>query len=88
MNQVNPQILRDQDQTHIYFAPQKLWDFVHVEHFELSHDQVVNENISLFFEDIKFFKNALNRSKSKQSSYREHEYFIKTKQKNRSSFSS
>ena len=39
MNQVSPQILRDQDQTHIYFAPQKLWDFVHVEHFELSHDQ-------------------------------------------------
>jgi len=48
--------------------------------FELSHNQVVNESISLFFEDIKFFKDALRRSKSKQSSYREHEYFIKTKQ--------
>ena len=48
--------------------------------FELSHDLAVNESISLFFEDIKFFKDALRRSKSKQSSYREHEYFIKTKQ--------
>ena len=49
--------------------------------FELSHDQVVDENISLFFEEIKFFKDALNQAKSKKSSFREHEYFIKTKQK-------
>ena len=47
--------------------------------FELSYDQVVDENISLFFEDIVFFKEALTQAKSKQSSYREHEYFIKTK---------
>ena len=48
--------------------------------FELSHEKVVNKNISLFFEEIEFFKDALNQAKSKQSSYREHEYFIKTKQ--------
>jgi two-component system nitrogen regulation sensor histidine kinase GlnL len=48
--------------------------------FELSHEKVVNKNISIFFEDIEFFKEALNQAKAKQSSYREHEYFIKTKQ--------
>ncbi len=48
--------------------------------FELSYDQVINESISLFFEEIDFFKDALNQAKTKQSSYREHEYFIKTKQ--------
>ena len=48
--------------------------------FELSHDQVVDENISLFFEEIEFFTDALNQAKSKKSSFREHEYFIKTKQ--------
>ena len=49
--------------------------------FELSHGQVVNEKISIFFEDTKFFKEALKQAKNKQSSFREHEYFIKTKQK-------
>ncbi len=48
--------------------------------FELSYEKVVNQNISLFFEEIKFFKDALTQAKSKQSSYREHEYFIKAKQ--------
>ena len=48
--------------------------------FELSYDQAINENIRLFFEEIDFFKDALNQAKTKQSSYREHEYFIKTKQ--------
>jgi len=48
--------------------------------FELSHDQAFNESISLFFEEIDFFKDALKQAKTKQSSYREHEYFIKTKQ--------
>tara|TARA_B100000795_G_scaffold143013_1_gene107062 strand:+ start:149 stop:1246 length:1098 start_codon:yes stop_codon:yes gene_type:complete len=48
--------------------------------FELSYDQALNENISLFFEEIDFFKGALKQAKTKQSSYREHEYFIKTKQ--------
>jgi two-component system, NtrC family, nitrogen regulation sensor histidine kinase GlnL len=48
--------------------------------FELSHEKVINKSISLFFEEIEFFKNALNQAKSKKSSYREHEYFIKTNQ--------
>jgi len=48
--------------------------------FELSYDQAFNQNISLFFEEIDFFKSALKQAKTKQSSYREHEYFIKTKQ--------
>ena len=48
--------------------------------FELSHGHVVNEYINLFFEDIDFFKDALIQAKTKRSSYREHEYFIKTKQ--------
>jgi len=48
--------------------------------FELSNDQAINESISLFFEEIDFFKDALEQAKTKQSSYREHEYFIKTKQ--------
>ena len=48
--------------------------------FELSHDLAVNESISLFFEEIDFFKDALEQAKTKNSSYREHEYFIKTKQ--------
>ena len=48
--------------------------------FELSHGKALNEHIELFFEDIDFFKDALTQAKKKQSSYREHEYFIKTKQ--------
>ncbi|MDC0126824.1 nitrogen regulation protein NR(II) [Methylophilaceae bacterium] len=48
--------------------------------FELSHDQALNENISLFFTEINFFKDALRQAKAKQSSYREYEYFVKTKQ--------
>jgi two-component system nitrogen regulation sensor histidine kinase GlnL len=48
--------------------------------FELSHGHVVNEHINLFFKDIDFFKDALIQAKTKRSSYREHEYFIKTKQ--------
>ena len=48
--------------------------------FELSYDQALNESISLFFEEIDFFKDALKQAKTKQSSYREYEYFVKTKQ--------
>ena len=48
--------------------------------FELSYDQAFNENINLFFEEIYFFKDALKQAKTKQSSYREYEYFVKTKQ--------
>ena len=48
--------------------------------FELSHGHAINEHISLFFEEIEFFEDALKQAKKKQSSYREHEYFIKTKQ--------
>jgi two-component system nitrogen regulation sensor histidine kinase GlnL len=48
--------------------------------FQLSNDLAVNENISLFFEDIDFFEDALGQARTKHSSYREYEYFIQTKQ--------
>ncbi|MDG2252423.1 MAG: nitrogen regulation protein NR(II) [Methylophilaceae bacterium] len=47
---------------------------------ELSHGQAHNQNIEIFFEDHKFFKLALDSATKKQSSYRENEYFIKSKQ--------
>ena len=47
---------------------------------ELSHGQAFNQNIGIFFEDRDFFKTALGSATKLQSSYRENEYFIKSKQ--------
>ncbi len=47
---------------------------------ELSHGQACNHRIDLFFEDQDFFKEAIAAAKKQRSSYRENEYFIKSKQ--------
>ncbi len=47
---------------------------------ELSHGQAFNQSIEIFFDDRDFFKAALDSAKKKHSSYRENEYFIKSKQ--------
>jgi len=47
---------------------------------ELSHGQAYNQSIEIFFEDRDFFKSALDSATKQQSSYRENEYFIKSKQ--------
>ena len=47
---------------------------------ELSHAQACHHSIDLFFEDQDFFKGVLASAEKQQSSYRENEYFIKSKQ--------
>jgi two-component system nitrogen regulation sensor histidine kinase GlnL len=47
---------------------------------ELSHGQAYNQSIEIFFEDRDFFESALDSAAKQQSSYRENEYFIKSKQ--------
>ena len=48
--------------------------------FEVSRNHAAGNNINTFFDDTDFFKRTLRKAKKQQSSYREHEYFIKTKQ--------
>ena len=48
--------------------------------FEVSRNNAAGNNIKTFFDDSDFFKRTLAKAKKQQSSYREHEYFIKTKQ--------
>ena len=48
--------------------------------FEVSRNHAAGNNITTFFDDPNFFKRTLSKAKKQQSSYREHEYFIKTKQ--------
>jgi len=47
--------------------------------FEVSLRQAVESNMNIFFQDIAFFKSILKKADAEQTSYREHEYFIKTK---------
>jgi len=46
---------------------------------ELSHGQAFKQSVEIFFEDRNFFKAALDSAIKQQSSYRENEYFIKSK---------
>jgi two-component system nitrogen regulation sensor histidine kinase GlnL len=47
---------------------------------ELSHGQAFNQSIEIFFEDYDFIEAGLIAATKQQTSYRENEYFIKTKQ--------
>lgn len=48
---------------------------------ELSHDQACHQNLELFVDDATSFEHAAIVSQKTQSTFRENEFFIKTKQK-------